>query len=136
MANHDSKGNPDIYKYAKKFGDPDGPDPSEAAKARHRGSVRHAIRVAAGKPCVDLENPTMGPDDMLALFGYKRGDKLSPAQVIAARKITAAMAGNLRAMQQIEESIDGKPEQMQIQATMTYEELLAKGVKEYEESRE
>ena len=123
------RGNPNIAKLGEKyrFGSEGGNDPAEAGSLPKQSQycVRAAIRVAAGKRIIDPANPKMDIKSFPELFGYKKGDPLSPAQVIAVRKIASAMNGSLQAMQQVEDSIAGKATQSVVQTTMTYEQLLA-----------
>lgn len=106
------QGNPHIAEHGRntQFGMASACTKSVAKKrAAMSHSVRHALRVACGKPIIDLDAPQFTREMALSLFGYKRGDRLSPAQLIAVQLIFKAMSGNLSAMQRIEVMIDGKP---------------------------
>ncbi len=78
-------------------------------KAAMTYSVRHALRVIMCKPVIDPCNPTLTTERILGMFGYKKRDKLSPAQVIAVRLMLAALDGDLNAARRIEYMLDGKP---------------------------
>lgn len=106
-----------------RFGAPGGPDPSEAGK-RGGGSVRAAIRRIA----------FMHPEDARDMI--KRADKdMTMAIAIAAAKFQKALKGDTKAMQQLEDSIDGKLVEKQVKAETTLEELVV-GSFEHEQRSE
>lgn len=137
MPRQPGDGNPNIAEVGKatRFGQPDGADPAQAGAQKSQHSVRHAIRVAGGKRFVDPSDPKVDLATLSELYGYRKGEPISPFQFIAMRKISAAMNGNLAAMQQVEEAIDGKATQT-VQATMTYEQLLDQAYKDDDTSAE
>jgi len=115
-----------------RFGAKNGPDPSAAAKKARatggsRASVREALRrigtleFEIGKP------PT--PEQISACFEMD-GRKITFNQAIALQKYKQAMAGDVKAMQQIEDSIDGKLANNQITTDMPLADLIAAARKE------
>jgi hypothetical protein len=119
-------GNKDIATIgeATQFGAEGGANPSEAAAKSNGGSIRGAVRRIAH----------MHPDD-----AKKLADPNSPqatmALIVAATKYQRALKGDVRAMQQLEDSIDGKLVEKQIQAETTLEELVT-GSFEHEQREE
>jgi len=88
--------NPGQYLKGYRFGEPGGADPAEAAAKSPRNSIRSAVR-------------RIGAMDDETLAHYCKEGKLSQSQKLALKKFSLAIKdGDIRAMQQLEESIDGK----------------------------
>lgn len=126
MSNPDSKGNPDIAKLGKKFGD-DRPDTVE--QAIKGGEAKHAIRAKLRKlACHEVEldtetgaAPTLA--DIAKAWGREaKGTKikLNMAEVWALQKSKQAMS-DPKAMDKLIEHVDGKQT----------ETLVHKGVETY-----
>ena len=105
-------GNPNIIEIGKntRFGAHGGVNPR---KARWTGaepwSIRNAIRRMAAMHIKDFENMTQSKE-------------LTMAQAVAAAKWKKALAGDIRAMQQLEDSVDGKltEKKAEAQAALAY----------------
>lgn len=118
--------------HSTRFGAENGPNPSEAAKKRNEQSnptsVRQALRRLAGMEIEIGIPPT--PQDIAAAFGNK-GKKITMAQMVAYKKFTMAIiTGDVKAMQQIEDSIDGKLVNTNINAEASVADLIAQARKE------
>ncbi len=95
-----------------RFGQPGGPDPQEArAKQVNPSSVRAQVRRIAAltrtefKQAYDSNAATM-------------------AMIVAASKYQKAVKGDVKAMQQIEDSVDGKLADRKIEAQVTLADLV------------
>lgn len=106
-------GNPDIVKYGERtrFGQPNGPDPSIIAKNKNPSSIRAAIRRIAAMEV-----------DQFQQVLKKR--EMTLAQAIAIRKFQKALVGDLKAMQQLEDAIDGKLTKKATEACATLVDLV------------
>lgn len=99
---------------ATQFGQPGGPVPAEAAKGKNPHSIRNAVRRVGA----------MDVDQALAISSAPNRGKLSMVEAVALAKFKQALAGNVMAMHQLENSIDGKLVDKQVSAETTLEELV------------
>jgi hypothetical protein len=114
-----SEGNKDIAKHgeATRFGAERGPDPAEAVNKRneefgHPNSIRGSIRRIA---CLRRSE----------LADMVKDENLSMAQVVAVSKYQKAMKGDVKAMKELEDSVDGKLVETKIEVkTDSYADLL------------
>ncbi len=92
------RGNPKIAEYGQRtrFGQKGGPDPSLLAKTRNPSSIKAALRRIAA----------MDFDDFDCFL--KEPDKVTLAYATAIQKFQKALEGDVNAMQQLEDAIDGK----------------------------
>ena len=107
--------NPELAEHGKttRFGQPNGPDPVEAQKTSSKPwSIRNSIRRMSAMAFDDFK-------DMVS-----RPESLTVAQTIAAVKIQKAIKGEIRAMQQLEESVDGKVTDKIAEAQVTLADLV------------
>lgn len=105
------------------FGSPGGPDPRAAqkasvAKAQETRSVRAAIRRFAGYTIEELQS-------------MSRKRNIPAAHMLAIAKFQKAISGDVKAMQQIEESIDGKLVEKKVEAKVTLAELVLESYAEH-----
>lgn len=116
-----------------RFGAKNGPDPRAAAEKRNamhpnRLSVRDSIRRLAAME-VEVGKP-VSQRDIARVFG-REGVHITLAQSIAWRKYQKALLdGDVKAMQQIEEAIDGKVPNQNINTEASLAELIAAARKE------
>lgn len=109
-----SDGNPNIAKYgeATHFGKETNEDPAEAARKASPWSVRNSIR-------------RFGMMDNETLKEAAEDPRRTQLEHIAIKKIMVARSGDVRAMDKIEESIDGKLVETKIEVrTDSYADLL------------
>ena len=104
-----------------RFGEKGGADPKEAQKKKT--SIRAATRRFAAMDVGDAVSLSKDKDEF---------NKLSLAQAVALSKFKKALSGDVRAMQQLEDSVDGKLVERKVEATTTLEELVL-GSFDYEE---
>ncbi len=109
-----------------------GQDASAAGKRAREmtgsnASVRAALRRIGTLECDIERTPTA--QEILDCFG-SNGRKITMNQRIALRKYMLAVAGDVKAMQQIEDSIDGKLANTTITTDMPLSELVAAARKE------
>ncbi len=103
---------PSQYLEGKRFGDEGGADPAEAARKASPWSVRNSIR-------------RFGMMDDETLKEAAKDPRRNQLELIAIKKIMVARAGDVRAMDKIEESIDGKLVETKIEVrTDSYADLL------------
>lgn len=123
------EGNPNIVEYGvnTRFGQPGGADPSAAARKSNKGgSIRTAVRRIACMPVEQLEGLLKSP---------KARSRLSVAELTAIYKFRAVMQGNVKAMQQVTDDVDGKLVQKQVNSDVSLEQLVT-GSFDYDESSE
>lgn len=119
--------------HSTRFGAKDGPDPSEAGKKSQEKignpmSVREALRRIATFE-IEVGKPPK-PQDIAAMFS-RGGNRMTMAQMMAYRKFTKAIIeGDVKAMQQIEESLDGKVPNVNLNTETSLAELIAEARKE------
>lgn len=95
------------------FGQEDGADPAEAARKASPWSIRMSIR-------------RFGLMDQETLEEAARDPNRSQFELIAIKKILVARKGNTTAMQQLEESVDGKLVEKKVEVkTDSYAALVA-----------
>lgn len=119
-----NKGNPDIVKYKKDFGSEGGADPSEAGKlgAKKTNSIRKAVRRIAA----------MEVGFAMSLTEKQVMEKLTMAEAVALSKFRAALGGDVKAMKELEDSVDGKIVEQRVHAEVTLADLVT-GSLEYDE---
>lgn len=118
------RGNPNIAKYAEghRFGDKGGADPVAAGSKGGKTSIRKSVRRIAG----------MTVEHAMSLTDKEILQKLSMAEAVALHKFKRALSGDVRAMQQLEDSVDGKVVEQRIHAEVTLADLVT-GSLEYDE---
>jgi hypothetical protein len=101
-----------IFGAATRFGAENGPDPVESAHKAQPWSIRNSIRRYGLMSMEELQE------------AYK--DKRTKAnELVAIRKFIKAMAGDVKAMQQLEESVDGKLVETKVEVRAdSYADLL------------
>lgn len=128
--------NPNIVEAGKatQFGAENGPDPVEAGKkgGHTGGSIRASIRRLAAQD-IDLTR-NLTHTDIVKMFGRNQG-KVSMAQALAAAKFQKALKGDVKAMAQLEDSVDGKLVEKRIEAEVTLADLV-NGSYEHEQESE
>jgi hypothetical protein len=117
-------GNPNIAHYGRntRFGKPDAcPQEVAQARAQHKHSIRHSLRVAAGRPIITLpdnylesDEPVLTYEDIWSLFGYQRGDPLSAVQIMVCALLIKAVNGDLAAINLVERILDGPPDKVYV----------------------
>lgn len=125
------RGNPRINEVnqATRFGQPRGADPVAAGRKRRKG-VRAAVRAFAemqidlGKVARDGENVAAAVEAAIVAYALKSKEDLTVADRIAIKKIAAAMAGNVAALENITNDIDGKQVDRVAQTTVTLADLV------------
>lgn len=133
-------GNPDIVKHSKPFG-PDNP-PAKCGN-RKPWSIRNAVRKILASPlCVDKLKTAQGRAELFdpvniakELFGNSTRT-LTPAELIAVKKIQVALAGDVKAMQQLEDSADGKLVEKRISASTSLASLVTGEIDEDDDAEE
>ena len=137
MAN--DNGNPDIAKIAKEndngFGGENGADPKEArAKGDpDRHSIRRQITRITGLEIgdfLDLKSQKEIFTQAAKKLGYSSEKNMTYAQVIAVRKLSLAIAGNVKAMKEIEDSVDGKLVEKRMESKVSLEDLVNESFKD------
>lgn len=95
-----------------RFGEEGGADPAEAARKAAPWSIRNSIRRYGLMSMEELQD------------AYK--DKRTKAnELVAIRKFMSALKGDVRAMQQLEESLDGKLVETKVEVRAdSYADLL------------
>jgi len=121
----ENNGNPDIHKYAKKFGTPDGPDPREArAKQVNPTSIRSCLHRLMAYP-LDPEKPMadqIRPDKLLKFLGH--GHKEPSLAMLAAIQTYRHGVESGKIMMQLIDQVDGKLIEKQVTATMPFSEIV------------
>lgn len=115
---------PEIYKKAIPFGEP-GNDPRAARAKSKPWSIRNAIKRVANMNAEEIAQMMKDPN-------------LTMAQLVALTKFQMATKGrNVKAQQQIEDSVDGRIVQASVSANISLAEIIAKSYdKKYLESDE
>jgi hypothetical protein len=137
MANDNGNPNPNIVEAGKEtqFGQPDGVDPKEArAKGDpDRHSIRRQITRITGLEIgdfLDLKSQKEIFIQAAQKLGYKSEKNMTYAQVIAVRKLSLAIAGNVKAMKEIEDSVDGKLVEKRMESKVSLEDLVNESFKD------
>ncbi len=108
----DENKNPIQYLEGKRFGEPGGADPAEAARKGTPWSIRNSIRRFGLMSLEELQKAYKDP-------------RTKTNELVAIRKFMKAMQGDVKAMQQLEESVDGKLVETKIEVkTDSYADLL------------
>lgn len=121
----ENNGNPDIHKYAKKFGSEGGPDPREArAKQVNPTSIRSCLHRLMAYP-LDPNKP-MGeqikPDALLKFLGY--GHKEPTLAMLAAIQTYRHGVESGKIMMQLIDQVDGKLIEKKVEATVPFSEIV------------
>jgi len=106
--------NKDIVEAGKKtqFGQEGGADPKEAREKSSPWSIRMATKRIARMTVTEAKAMA------------DRKNELTMAQAVAAMKFQRALNGDVRAMQQLEDSIDGKLVEKRVEAKTSLEDLV------------
>jgi hypothetical protein len=110
----ETHGNKDIATLgaATRFGAEKGPDPVEAAQKAQPWSIRNSIRRFG----------LMNLDELKEAY---KDPRTKSNELVAIRKFMKAMAGDVKAMQQLEESVDGKLVETKVEVRAdSYADLL------------
>lgn len=108
------RGNPNIAEHGKatRFGTGRNSPHAARAKASDPWSIRRAMRLLAGMTVGELEELATNADELTA------------AQAVAIAKICKALNGNVRAMQQVTDDIDGKSTDSTVSTKVTLADLV------------
>lgn len=119
-------GHPDIKQIGmnSRFGAEGGADPREAAKKRKISwrSVRRATQRIAGLEFTEESKPTAAT--ITRMMG--KPGTITGAQIAAIRLFELVSKGNLKAIKEFTEQVDGKLVQKSIQASATLAEIVSK----------